>query len=82
VTARERTATPRLVTAHVKPGSRTPEVRYDGELLVIAVREAAREGRANEAARRALAEHLGIGISRVRLVRGATARVKTFCIES
>ena len=66
----------------VKPGSRSPGVRADGNVLVIAVREPAREGRANEAARRALAAHFGVAVSRVTLMRGSTSRVKTFQIRS
>lgn len=71
----------RLIVVQVKPGSRAPSVRTDGERLVIAVREPAREGKANDAARRALAEHLKLPLSRIKLIRGATARTKTFAIE-
>jgi uncharacterized protein YggU (UPF0235/DUF167 family) len=71
----------RLIMVHVKPGSRAPSVQADGGRFVIAVREPAREGKANNAARRALAEHLKVPVSRIRLVRGATARTKTFAID-
>ena len=71
----------RLISVQVKPGSRAPSVRTDGDRLVVAVREPAREGKANDAARRAIAEHLKLPISRVRLVRGAASRTKTFAIE-
>jgi uncharacterized protein len=70
-----------LVTVRVKPGARTPSVRKEGETIVIAVREPAREDRANEAARRALATWLDVAPSRVRLIRGATARTKTFAVD-
>lgn len=71
----------RLVTVRVKPSSRAPGVRIEGAEFTIAVREPARNGLANEAARRALAEQLGVPQSRVRLVRGAAARVKTFAVD-
>jgi len=71
----------RLVTVQVKPGSRAPSIQTDGELLIVAVREPAREGKANAAVRRALACHLKVPISRVRLVRGATGRMKAFVID-
>lgn len=48
---------------------------------MIAVREPAREDRANEAVRRALATWLDVAPSRVRLVRGATTRTKTFEVD-
>ena len=49
----------------------------------IEVRVAAppREGAANDAVRRALAEALGLPVSRIRLIRGAAARTKLFEIE-
>ena len=49
--------------------------------LIVAVREPAREGRANDAVRRAVAAHFGVPISLVTLVRGASGRIKTFRIE-
>lgn len=67
-----------LVT--VKPGSRKGplvETGADGA-LTIHVRERAVEGKATEAAARALARHLGVPPSRVELVAGATSRVKRF----
>jgi uncharacterized protein YggU (UPF0235/DUF167 family) len=71
----------RLFTVQVKPGSRSPSVRADGERVVVAVREPAREGKANDAVRRALADYLNVPISRVHLVRGAAARTKIFSID-
>ena len=70
-----------LVTVRVKPGSRTASVREEGETLIIAVREPAREGRANEAVRRAVAGWFKVAPSRVKLVRGEAAWLKTFAIE-
>jgi hypothetical protein len=70
------------VAVRVKPGARVPGIERDGETLVVAVREPARENAANEAVRRALAAHFAVAPSRVRLVRGATARVKTFAVDA
>jgi len=47
----------------------------------VRVRERAMEGKANEAVRRAIARAVGVPPSAVTLVRGATARRKTFEIE-
>ena len=70
-----------LLTVRVKPGSKVPSLSSDGGDLVIAVREPAREGRANEAVRKALAAHFDVALSRVQLVRGASARLKVFRVE-
>ncbi len=53
------------------------EVRSDGT-LVIRVRAAPEEGKANREAMGALAAHLGIPPSSVQLLRGATSRSKVF----
>lgn len=64
----------------VKPGSaKGPLVEADADgSLTVYVRERAIEGKATEAVRRLLAEHLGVPRSRVELVSGATSRVKRF----
>jgi hypothetical protein len=66
-------------TVHVKPGARTanaarrPDGSYD-----IAVTARPERGRATDAARRALADALGIAPSRLSLVIGAASRTKVF----
>lgn len=70
------------VVVTVKPGSaKGPlvETGADGALTIF-VRERAIEGKATEAAARLLAGHFGVPPSRVRLVSGATSRVKRFTI--
>jgi uncharacterized protein YggU (UPF0235/DUF167 family) len=70
--------TPRAARARV-----TREVADDGETaptVRIYVTEPPEEGRATEAARKALARVLGIAPSRLTLVMGATARDKRFRI--
>jgi uncharacterized protein YggU (UPF0235/DUF167 family) len=47
-----------------------------GSDLVVYLREPAREGEANAALPRVLAEHFGTSPSRVSIVRGHSARVK------
>ena len=65
----------------VKPGSKAPGVVISGESVTVRVREPAIEGRATEAARRAIATALGVPQSAVTLTRGATSRHKSFAIE-
>lgn len=64
-----------------KPGSKSPGVSVDGGRVVVRVREPAREGKANEACRKALAAALKIAPSRITLLRGATSKEKVFDIE-
>ena len=69
------------ILVKTKPNSKKPGVQEvkEGE-FVIAVREPATEGKANAAAARALAKHLGVPPSLVRLTRGAKSKTKTFTI--
>jgi uncharacterized protein (TIGR00251 family) len=74
------------VAVRVKPGASRTKVggRYDGPwgaALVVAVHAPAVDGRATEAARRALAEAFGVRPARVTLRSGATSRDKLFAVE-
>ncbi|MBQ1067104.1 MULTISPECIES: DUF167 domain-containing protein [Micromonospora] len=74
------------VAVRVKPGVARTRVggRYDGPLgpaLVVAVHAPAVDGRATEAARRALAEALGVRPATVSLRSGAASRDKLFLVE-
>jgi len=65
------------ITVRVKPGSRRgPLVETVGTDLVVYLREPGREGAANAALPRVLAEHFGTSPSRVSIVRGHSARIK------
>lgn len=65
------------LTIRVQPGARRsgPAGRWNG-LPRIAVSEPARDGRANEAVRRLVAELFGLAPSRVEVLRGHSARTK------
>ena len=68
----------------VKPGASRTRVggAYgDPPALVVAVTEPAVDGRANEAAVRALAEALGVPRSRVEIVGGHVARTKIIRVD-
>jgi len=69
------------VTVRVMPRSGRSAVEAGPEGIVVRVRAAPEGGRANEQARRTLAEALGVPSSRVRLVRGSRSRVKVFEIQ-
>ena len=69
-----------MVAVQVRPRSR-PAIELTEAGLVIRVGEAPEKGRATDAARRALAEALGVPPSAVRIRTGAASRRKTFLIE-
>jgi uncharacterized protein YggU (UPF0235/DUF167 family) len=68
-------------TIIAKPGSRAPGIAVGDRGIVVAVREPAREGEANDACRHAIAKALGVAQSRVMLVSGARSKRKLFRIE-
>lgn len=70
------------VGIHVRPGAARRRVggTHDGA-LVVAVTEPARDGRATEAALRALAEALGVARTRLTLAFGPSRRGKVVDIE-
>ncbi|OKI75139.1 DUF167 domain-containing protein [Micromonospora sp. CB01531] len=77
---------PLTVAVRVKPGAARARVggRFDGPhgpALVIAVHAPAVDGRATEAARRALADALGVRPAAVSLRAGAASRDKLFLVE-
>ena len=69
------------ITIIAKPGSKSPGVKLTEGGIIVAVREPAREGAANDACRRALAKAIGVAPSRVTLSRGAHAKEKLFLVE-
>jgi uncharacterized protein YggU (UPF0235/DUF167 family) len=74
-----------MVTARLevvaKPGARAAGITRREADVVVAVRERAIDGRANEAVVRAVAAWLDLAPSRVTLLRGATARRKLLACE-
>lgn len=70
------------IVVRVKPGSnKGPLLEEDADGLVVFVREKAIDGAANEAVLRVIAEYYGTAKSRVRVVRGHTARIKQIEID-
>lgn len=63
------------------PRARKAQISLEDGIFRIAVTAPADEGRANAAVAEALAHALGVAKSRLTLVRGATARDKTFRLE-
>ncbi|PJZ66291.1 hypothetical protein CH371_08405 [Leptospira wolffii] len=70
------------IQVRIKPNSKKPFVQKgeDG-IWIVAVREPALEGKANDALIRAVAAELDLPQSRVRLVRGEKSRLKILEID-
>jgi uncharacterized protein len=62
----------------VKPGAKSTFVSINHGQVNVSVTAQAREGKANEACRKALAKALGLAPSTVKLMRGTRSRVKIF----
>jgi hypothetical protein len=73
---------PARIDVIVKPGSKKPGVAFEGDTLVLRVRERAIEGAANAACIRALADFYDIAPSSITLLRGAKSRKKVFSLSS
>ena len=70
------------ITVRVKPGAKHASVRHISENeYEIAVTERPEKGRATNAVRRSLADHLGISQSRLSLVMGGASRTKVFDVR-
>ena len=60
----------------VKPNSRTEELSQEGDSFIIKVKEPPKEGKANQAVIKLLAEHFGVPHSQVRILSGFRSRNK------
>jgi uncharacterized protein YggU (UPF0235/DUF167 family) len=76
--------TQQAVSVYVKPGSRKgPLVEPgpgEGELTVYVAQRAV-DGAANEAVRRVLADHFGVKVRDVTILRGLTGRHKVVAVD-
>jgi uncharacterized protein YggU (UPF0235/DUF167 family) len=71
------------IALRVRPGSSRAEVGgLHGDALVVRVCERAVDGKATEAALRALAEALGVRRRELRLVSGAASRDKVVAVDA
>jgi uncharacterized protein (TIGR00251 family) len=64
------------IQVKVKPNSRSEEVSREGDSFIVKVKEPPREGKANQAVIRLLAEHLGVPRSWVRILSGFRSKNK------
>jgi uncharacterized protein (TIGR00251 family) len=64
------------IQVKVKPNSRTEEVSQESDSFMVKVKEPPKEGKANEAVIRLLAEHFGVPQSQVRILSGFKSKNK------
>jgi uncharacterized protein (TIGR00251 family) len=64
------------IQVKVKPNSRTEDVSQEGDSFIVRVKEPPREGKANLAVIKLLAEHFGVPKSQVRIASGLKSRNK------
>jgi len=64
------------IKVRVKPNSKTEELGREGDSFILKVKEPAREGRANQAVIKLLAEHFSVPKSQVRIISGFKSRNK------
>jgi uncharacterized protein (TIGR00251 family) len=64
------------IQVKVKPISRTEELSQKGDSFIIKVKEPPKEGKANQAVIKLLADHFGVPQSQVRILSGFRSRNK------
>jgi uncharacterized protein (TIGR00251 family) len=64
------------IQVKVKPNSKTEELSRQGDSFIVKVKEPPKEGRANQAVIKLLAEHFGVPQSQVRILSGFRSRNK------
>jgi uncharacterized protein (TIGR00251 family) len=64
------------IQVKVKPGSKTEELSREGDSFIVKVKEPPKEGRANQAVIKLLAQHFGVPQSQVRIISGFKSRNK------
>jgi len=64
------------IQVKVKPGSKTEELSREGYSFIVKVKEPPKEGKANQAVIKLLAEHFGVPQSQVRILSGFRSKNK------
>ena len=64
------------IQVRVKPNSKTEGVSREGDSFIVQVKEPPKEGRANRAVIKLLAEHFGVPQSQVKILSGFKSKNK------
>jgi len=69
------------IQVKVRPNSKTEEVSQEGDSFVVRVKEPPKEGKANQAIIKLLAQHFGVPQSQVRILSGFKTKHKVIEIK-
>ena len=69
------------IRVKVKPNSKTEELSQEGDTFIVKVKEPPKEGKANQAVIKLLAEHFGVSQSQVRILSGLRSKDKAVEVE-
>jgi hypothetical protein len=69
------------IQVKVKPNSQTEELSREGDSFIVKVKEPPKEGRANQAVIKLLAEHFDVSQSQVRILSGFKSKNKVVEVE-
>ena len=64
------------IQVKVKPSSKTEELSQEGDSFIVKVKEPPKEGKANQAVIKLLAEHFSVTQSQVRILSGFRSKNK------
>lgn len=64
------------VLIKVKPNSKAEGIVQEGDIFMVRVREPPREGKANQAVIKLLAQHFGVPRSQIRILSGLRSKNK------
>jgi len=64
------------IQVKVKPNSRAEELRQEGDNITAKVKEPPKQGKANRAVIRLLAEHFGVPQNQIRIISGFRSKNK------
>jgi uncharacterized protein (TIGR00251 family) len=64
------------IQVNVKPNSKTEDLSREGDSFIVKVKEPPKEGKANQAVIKLLAEHFGVPQSQVRILSGFRSKNK------
>ena len=64
------------IQVKVKPSSKTEDLSREGDSFIVKVKEPTKEGKANQAVIKLLAEHFGVPRSQVSILSGFKSRNK------
>jgi len=64
------------IQVKVKPSSKTEEISQEGDSFIVKVKEPPKEGKANQAVIKLLAEHFDVPQSQLRILSGFRSRNK------